>query len=69
MKEPRNTDGSVEGLAPADLEQVEVRFKMPRYLRRELHAAARAQTISLSSLLRIIALEFTRSRHKKENGE
>lgn len=59
----------MEGLSPTELEQVEVRFKMPRYLRRELHAAARAQTISLSSLLRIIALEFTRSRHKREAGE
>lgn len=69
METPPNDAPLGEPVPPAytehDLEQVEVRFKLPRYLRRELIAAAKAQTISTASLLRIISLEFVRARHRK----
>ncbi len=47
-------------------EQVELSFRLPRYLRSELKEAARAQTVSMASLLRIIVLDFVRARHEAQ---
>lgn len=42
---------------------VEIRFKVPRGWRDELHAAAEAQAISLSDLLRLVVRAFLRQRY------
>ncbi len=48
---------------------VPIRFWIPRRNRDELKAAAKAQTITMSSLLRILVLDFIRERHKRDAAD
>ena len=63
----RHNEGGSAGNVTSDndLVSVEISFRLPRYLHRELKEAAKAQTISMSSLLRIIVLDFARGRFEE----